>query len=908
MSRHSPALHAAPRAEQLRASLATVRALLDERGASLLRDPQLASRLGALPNSPFSSAEQGLQGVQEQLRAALEHLPDLEHGLSRRPLPLTVGIVDGTSLAHVFAGVAEMLVLPTNEAPSARMREILRRTDLVLISPEVAHNESLIRQLSRQARRSSVPLVLVDLHQQVPDEASLQLADHCDHVAVVSEEGAESYGRAHGSHGVRSGQFVTLIRYPVTPTQHSPLGSRACSLPWVNFTVPEPTPESTSSQTAEHLQWILDGALASGVQLTITSGSRQLQELPVRYLPYTFHTEVEAGDLDRITDVSVVLDPVPASQSLISPRTLHSQASGSMVLSTYNQGANSYSPQVHIANSARDVRDSLLTIDELELYRAQEDGVRQVFAYHHATDVLTTIARAAGLDVSVPTERPVAVLVGEASAQAREALEQELAVQTCGPVKLIEWEQLIASSMNFDILLPVSADRSYSPEYVQSHLTSFRIQQAAISVVPESPSLAFSHELGEVAFNNHSSFYCSAWWRPAPDSLISTEVLAASSSGRRVFYMGSTLPSPRAKQSDQQLMTPSLRAVEGSFKGDDIDVVSGRCHVVAERENLLLSVVVPIYNNGAHLRHKAFASLRRSSIFDKMHILLVSDGSTDPLTLATIEELSQAHSNVTAYHHSPGGSGSASRPRNTGLELVRTPYVTYLDPDNEAVEDGYALLFEEIQADSSLDFVIGNMSIWTRGFSMQHYGALLNETFSDCMDSQGNIHVPERALEKLAFRPMGIQTLVARTPWLQSLGITQPLGAVGQDSYFFQQMLHYARKIRALDIPIHTYYAAVSDSTVNTINPRYFKKYLPLDRDRARWLEEVGLMDAYKRQRLEKFLVTWHLPKLRKVKEDQWLEAAENIAELLACYGPTEWQDVRTLDFMDRLESARNRA
>jgi hypothetical protein len=39
-------------------------------------------------------------------------------------------------------------------------------------------------------------------------------------------------------------------------------------------------------------------------------------------------------------------------------------------------------------------------------------------------------------------------------------------------------------------------------------------------------------------------------------------------------------------------------------------------------EELKLTVIVPVYNNGDFLLNKCFASLRRSSMFDKMEILL----------------------------------------------------------------------------------------------------------------------------------------------------------------------------------------------------------------------------------------------------------------------------------------------
>nr|WP_274617579.1 glycosyltransferase family 2 protein [Nesterenkonia sp. AY15] len=348
------------------------------------------------------------------------------------------------------------------------------------------------------------------------------------------------------------------------------------------------------------------------------------------------------------------------------------------------------------------------------------------------------------------------------------------------------------------------------------------------------------------------------------------------------------------------------RTVQELAQGDQFDDVRREVARTAREADLKLSVVVPIYNNGPHLRHKAFASLLRSSAFADMHVLLVSDGSTDPLTLDTIQDLAEDYSNVSAFHHARGGSGSASRPRNTGLDLAQTEFVTYLDPDNEAIDDGYAVLYESIQEHEGVDFVLGNMSQWAKRRSMQPYAEVLQTVFADDIDGEGNISVPPRALEALRFRPMGIQTVVARTEWLQSLNLTQPVGAVGQDSYFFQQMLHYAKSIRAIDIGVHTYYMVVSNSTVNTLNPNYFKKYLPLDKARAQWLYEVGLLDAYKADRLEPFLVSWLLPKLKRVKHDEWREAAGNLAELLSYYGEYKWTQPTAISFWEDLDATRS--
>src|SRR5699024_6208996 len=94
---------------------------------------------------------------------------------------------------------------------------------------------------------------------------------------------------------------------------------------------------------------------------------------------------------------------------------------------------------------------------------------------------------------------------------------------------------------------------------------------------------------------------------------------------------------------------------------------------------------------------------------------------------------------------------------------------------------------------------------------------------------QGHIGSGGReALVDMQFMPISIQALVARTNWLRGIGISQPVGAVGQDSYFFQQMLYYAEKFATVPTVAITYYVQVEISVVNSVISNFFDKYLPL--------------------------------------------------------------------------------
>src|SRR5699024_7575417 len=119
-------------------------------------------------------------------------------------------------------------------------------------------------------------------------------------------------------------------------------------------------------------------------------------------------------------------------------------------------------------------------------------------------------------------------------------------------------------------------------------------------------------------------------------------------------------------------------------------------HDGARKKPPILSVVIPIYNNGPHLLHKCIKSLHRSSIFDQMELVMVDDGSTDIDTIHAINALEKELEWVQVYRYEPGGSGSASRPRNKGLELASCDYITYLDPDNEALNDAYVKLLHAV--------------------------------------------------------------------------------------------------------------------------------------------------------------------------------------------------------------------
>ena len=91
----------------------------------------------------------------------------------------------------------------------------------------------------------------------------------------------------------------------------------------------------------------------------------------------------------------------------------------------------------------------------------------------------------------------------------------------------------------------------------------------------------------------------------------------------------------------------------------------------------------------------------RNMLWPRMEIILVDDGSTDEETREVCTFFREAYANVRFFEFMDGGSGSASRPRNKGVELARAPLLSFLDPDNEISPGGYDTLhrlYEELAA------------------------------------------------------------------------------------------------------------------------------------------------------------------------------------------------------------------
>ncbi len=99
-----------------------------------------------------------------------------------------------------------------------------------------------------------------------------------------------------------------------------------------------------------------------------------------------------------------------------------------------------------------------------------------------------------------------------------------------------------------------------------------------------------------------------------------------------------------------------------------------------------LTVVVPVHDRNESLRHAVASALSQS---DRLCVVIVDDGSA-PEFAAVADELAAAgRPSVQVVHQVNAGPAAA---RNAGLRSTRTPYVMFLDSDDELAGNAFVAI------------------------------------------------------------------------------------------------------------------------------------------------------------------------------------------------------------------------
>ncbi|HKO79454.1 MAG TPA: glycosyltransferase family A protein [Chitinophagaceae bacterium] len=125
--------------------------------------------------------------------------------------------------------------------------------------------------------------------------------------------------------------------------------------------------------------------------------------------------------------------------------------------------------------------------------------------------------------------------------------------------------------------------------------------------------------------------------------------------------------------------------------------------------NPLVSVIIPVFNDGIYLAESVKSALEQT--YANIEILVVNDGSTDEFTLSVLRNIEQAK--VRVIHKENGHLSSA---RNAGIQQAKGEFILTLDAD-----DKFHKKFLELALPNFKDANIGVVSCYVKAFGDRSY-------------------------------------------------------------------------------------------------------------------------------------------------------------------------------------------
>ena len=786
------------------------------------------------------------------IKDIIEKIPESNGGRYYKKHNYKIGIIADEFLYSSFKDAADFIfITPDN------WKEAVSETQFLLVvstwrglndewrglAQEGSEKRELVYQIIKKYNEDKKPTVFYSKEDPPNYKSFVSIAQKCEYIFTTCAEVVEDYKRDCNNDNVE------VLCFGINPLYHNPVGFR-------NQYKKEGVIFSGSWMTKyperlKDMRMLFDGVLEGGKSLKIIDRNyfyltSEIYRYPKEYWSYISpaisHDELQK--VHKLYNWALNINTVTESMTMFANRGYELQAAGNLLISNYSPGINNKLPMVYTVTDKSEIGSIINGYSEEELYNKQIASIRSVMTNETAFDRVGQIIEAIGYEKN-ENKRGILVVADSIN----DNIEAMFKSQSYPYKELIGIDDLTYEKYaESDMITFFSESMEYDMFYLEDMSNGFKYTNCDyITKDAYYEGENFVNGLEHNYISLMKNKYCTVFWSSefSLEQLIAFEGEEEISNGYSIDHFNFSLKRRNCRK----------------------------------KEDFKMSVIVPVYNNGRQLLGKAFSSLQRSSMFNDMEILLIDDGSTDGYTDKLVKHLDKKYENVKAFFFADGGSGSASRPRNKGVELASAEYVTYLDPDNEAIFDGYAKLYE-LSIDKNYDITVGNMlKLTTEVLDAKYYKNFHEKYGSDIIDND-----TKNYMLKTNFSPMSIQAMVIKKSIITENNITQPIGAAGQDTLFCWELFFNAKTIKAINLPIHIYYAAVEGSTVNNIGKRFFEKYYLIEQPRKKALEKYGVLEMYMKLRYNYYFTNWVLKKLSMVKEENAEECAKLVYDMHKIY------------------------
>src|SRR5690625_1741 len=777
-----------------------------------------------------------------------------------KTIDVNIGIIADEFLFNSFKGVANFFYVYRNN-----YEQLAGKIDVLLVAsawsgiysdwkgmgnPKNTEMSIAIFHMIEFFKKEGVKTVFYSKEDPTNYDYFIDIAQKCDYVFTTAVEMVEQYKKDCNHSN------VYVLEFGVNPIYNNPIGMKAKN----NFEGALFAGSWYEKYPHRQLETrtLFDGVLNANEPLKIIDRNFHLNNkthfYPAKYISY-ISPSINSNRLQPLLKLYkwiLNLNSVKYSKTMFANRVYELQAMGNLIISNYSLGINNQFPNIFLVFDQKEIKNMMENFEDIELYRHRLFGVRQVLRNHTTFHRISHLLDKIGHSNMNVQERSICVIVDEKNEKTTKMFQH----QSYENKKLLTVNEVLNTEEVFDYITFFTPKYFYGEYYLEDMINAFKYTV--------------------VDFVTKDSYYNKAL---KVNGIENNYINKMESKYRTIFSL--------EKYSIFQLINnmENLDFTYG-YSSDSLEFNQRMEPTFITERNKKFSVIIPTFNNGKHLYGKCFMSLRRSSMFKEMEIIIVDDGSTDDETLLIIHRLERLYDNIVVYKYEDGGSGSASRPRNKGIELSSTDYITFLDPDNEAVNDGYSKLYHEI-VNSNFDLVIGNMK--KVDFDEKDFN-YYRDVFKFEGRTEFSNSYSKKFLVNTFFKVQSIQALIVKKDVVLKNNLTMVPKAVGQDTLFFYELIVHAEKFKLLNETVHIYYAGVEASAVNNITGETFKKYLLLEKMRKVFLEEHDLVELFMKKRLNYYFKNWYLKKLDLVKPSDFRCAVHILFEIYNLY------DVKNMD------------
>lgn len=691
------------------------------------------------------------------------------------------------------------------------------------------------------AKEKDIKIVFQSKEDPSNYQSFLSIAQKADYIFTTDKNKIENYKRD------TKNKNVFLLKFGINPLIHNPIGmndNKRGKFFTRNSVFFAGSWNKRYEERCKDMKLIFNGIRKSGKNLLIADRNYYKKQFnyPSKFLRFLIPNfdYIDLQKIHKLFDWNININSIKSSPTMCAARIYELQALGSLVISNYSLSVYKDFPNIFIINNPSEIKPTLKNYSQKELYKLKIEGIRNVFEKDTVFHRLNFMFEKIGLNKKILYKDNVLVLCEKKTQKVLEMFKK----QTYHKKELFLISEVDDIEIQkYDYFTFFSEDNQYGEYYLEDIINCFKFVDV--------PYVTKKSHFYKNKLKAHSHVYTSSYENKYKTVFNVHEI-----------KITDVLLNKKIKRNGY--ISDALNLNEQTFPIDNF----------VNKKKAKLGIVIPVFNNGKFLYGKAFLSLLRNSFFNKIKILLIDDGSNDEKTIVTIKKLAESHKNVMAYFFPKGGSGSPSRARNMGINLLDTEYISFLDPDDEIINQSYEKLLKVLRSYKNLDCIFG--------FNFMIREGILTKVYSEKKDTI--IRNPKEYLIRKRFHLGRIDSAIFRRNFLVNKKLRFLEDSFGEDSLFFIELMLNSPVVYYKHTPVSLYYNDNPESCVNNISHSFFHKYLLKEKILKKKLQKNNLLKKYKEKRFLFYFKDWYCKKLEKVNPKDYKESIYKLKEIASIF------------------------